>query len=91
LPELLGFDAVRREEPERDAVREPLERDAERDPLERDDVPVPLDLPVLLLVERAEVFAGVTAARSLSNSFSAALFAFCASRRRAVSAFDMSL
>lgn len=89
--ELLGFVAVRRAELERDAVRDPVVREVERDPLERDDVRAPLDLVPLLLVERPDVFAGVTDARSLSNSFIAALFAFCASRRTPVSAFERSL
>lgn len=85
--------AALREEAERDAVRglvdrERVEREpadlelVEREPVERDRLP---------LLELVEVLPGVTAVRSLSNSLSAVLFAFTASRRTLVSVFESSL
>jgi hypothetical protein len=86
--QLLDFVADPRAEP--DAAREPVERDAERELPERGGTRPPPDLVPLRLLERLDVLDGVTAARALSNSFSAALFAFCASRRTAVSALERS-
>ena len=79
---------------EREAVeRAELERDAvDRDPVEREPLrDVPDELERVVRDEPPEAFVLVSAARSLSKSFSACLFVFEALRRSAVSAAVTSL